>query len=194
MDDFDQELLNIIRDEHPENLEEAVKIARLRFPKNEETVMDRVLRLESGGKISFEKPISNVSSSLSEYFWSSLARWFWVVAILAVVTSITVFLVPEDSFPLVYVRYITGSVFVLYLPGYSLIKALFNKKELDDIERFALSVGLSLALVPLVGLLLNYTPWGIRTIPVTLSLLVLTLVFSSAALVRDYGAQKKLMI
>ena len=96
-------------------------------------------------------------------------------------------MVPEDSFPLVYVRYLFSSVFVLFLPGYSLIKALFSSNELDNIERLALSVGLSLALVPLVGLLLNYTPWGIRTIPVTFSLLVLTLVFASAAVVRDYG-------
>jgi len=102
-----------------------------------------------------------------------------------------VFVVPEDGFPFVYARYVFGSVFVLFLPGYSLIKALFGSKELDNIERLALSVGLSLALVPLVGLLLNYTPWGIRTTPVTLSLFGLTLVFAFAAVIRDYGTRKK---
>jgi len=61
---------------------------------------------------------------------------------------------------------------------------LFGSKELDNIERLALSVGLSLAVVPLAGLLSNYTPWGIRTAPVTFSLLALTLVFASAAVVR----------
>ena len=104
-----------------------------------------------------------------------------------------VFFVPEDSFPLVYVRYLFGLVFVLFLPGYCLIKALFSSKELDNIERLALSVGLSLALVPLVGLLLNYTPWGIMVTPVTFCLLGLTLVFASAAVVRDYGAHKKII-
>ena len=102
-----------------------------------------------------------------------------------------VFVVPERAFPVVYARYLFGSVFVLFLPGYSLIRALFGSRELDSIERFALSVGLSLALVPLAGLLLNYTPWGIRTAPVTLSLLGLTLVFASAAVVRDYGTRRK---
>ena len=102
-----------------------------------------------------------------------------------------VFVVPEDAFPVVYVRYVLGSVFVLFLPGYSLIRALFGRRELDDIERFALSIGLSLALVPMAGLLLNYTPWGIRTAPVTFCLLALTLVFASAAVVRDYGARRK---
>ena len=193
MDDFDQALIKIVRDEHPPTLEEAVRLVSLKFPESKEAIMDRVLRLESEGKISFEKSSASVPSSLTEYFLSDWARWFWAVFSLAVLASIMVFFVPEDSFPLVYVRYLFGAVFVLFLPGYCLIKALFSSKELDNIERFALSVGLSLALVPLVGLLLNYTPWGIRTTPVTLGLLALTLVFASAAVIRDYGAQKKII-
>lgn len=116
--------------------------------------------------------------------------WFWIVFGLSMLASVMVFVVPEGAFPLVYARYVFGSVFVLFLPGYSLIRALFGSKELDDIERFALSVGLSLALVPMASLLLNYTPWGIRTTPVTFCLLALTLVFASAAVVRDYGSKK----
>ena len=107
----------------------------------------------------------------------------------AVATTLMVFLVPENMFPLVYVRYVFGSVFVLFWPGFSLIRALFASKELDGVERLALSIGLSLALVPLAGLLLNYSPWGIRTTPVTLSLLVLTLVFAVAAVMRDYSVR-----
>jgi len=80
------------------------------------------------------------------------------------------------------------------LPGYSFIKALFPKQvpfktrseELDNIERVALSMGMSLALVPLTGLLLNYTPWGVRTTPITLSLLTLTTAFATAAIIREY--------
>jgi len=64
---------------------------------------------------------------------------------------------------------------VLFIPGYVTVEALFPKgREMDGIERFALSVGLSLALVPLIGLLLNYTPWGIRLTPIVLSLVVFT--------------------
>src|SRR4030042_1168050 len=46
-----------------------------------------------------------------------------------------------------------GAVYVLYVPGYTLIEALYPKRnELERLERFALGVGLSLAVVPLVGL------------------------------------------
>ena len=47
----------------------------------------------------------------------------------------------------------------------------------------------SIALVPIVGLILNYTPWGIRLTPITLSLLALTIVFATAAILREYQAK-----
>jgi len=101
------------------------------------------------------------------------------------------------------------SVFVLFLPGYAFIAALFpeagesptsepnegptdsstpsvekpsavpgtdaaaaekeeaattapshSREGIDGIERVALSFGLSIAIVPLIGLVLNFTPWG----------------------------------
>jgi len=106
LDDFDQALIKIIGDEHPETLEEAVNLVSLKFHEGKETIMERVLRLESEGKISFEKQSASVPSSLTEYFLSSRARWFWIVFSLAVLASIMVFVVPEDSFPLVYARYV----------------------------------------------------------------------------------------
>jgi len=67
--------------------------------------------------------------------------------------------------------------FMFIIPGYCLIAALFPKN--DDIspsERVALSIGLSIAVVPLIGLALNYTPFGIRLDPFVISLTVFILV------------------
>ncbi|MEM1540867.1 MAG: DUF1616 domain-containing protein, partial [Candidatus Bathyarchaeia archaeon] len=55
----------------------------------------------------------------------------------------------------------------------------------------ALSIGLSLVIVPIVGLLLNYTPWGIRLTPITMSLLALTTTFATAALIREHRTKAK---
>jgi len=61
------------------------------------------------------------------------------------------------------VRVLLGLLLVLFLPGYSLIAALFPRRDdLDGIERIALSFGLSIAVVPLLGLALNYTQYGSR--------------------------------
>jgi uncharacterized membrane protein len=48
---------------------------------------------------------------------------------------------------------------------------------------------MSLALTPIVGLILNYTPWGIRLTQITLSLLALTVVFATAAVLREHQAK-----
>ena len=82
-----------------------------------------------------------------------------------------------------------GLAFVLFFPGYVFITALFpERKELDSLERLALSFGLSIAIVPLIGLALNYTPWGIRLIPILVSLTVFNMVFSLAAIYRRKNA------
>jgi len=82
-------------------------------------------------------------------------------------------------------RVVLGLPFVLFFPGYALIAALFPRQEdLDGIERIALAFGLSIAVVPLIGLALNYTPWGIRLYPILLSLLLWILGFSALGLHR----------
>jgi len=129
---------------------------------------------------------SNPPRTLPNYFWSWYSGWFWaVIGFLIIVTS-SVFLFPQRE-PWLYVRYIAGAVYVLYVPGAVFIEMLYPKRdELEDLERFALGVGLSLALVPLVGLALNYTPWGIRLTPIFISLTLMTLVMAVVAVYRKY--------
>jgi uncharacterized membrane protein len=74
-------------------------------------------------------------------------------------------------------RYVLSIPIVFFIPGYCLIAALFPKADdIDILERIALSIGLSIAVAPLIGLVLNYTPWGIRLEPVVISLTIFTLV------------------
>ena len=82
-------------------------------------------------------------------------------------------------------RVVLGLPFVLFFPGYTLIAALFPARDdINDIERVALSFGLSITVVPLLGLILNYTPWGIRLYPILLTLLVFTILLSVIAFYR----------
>ncbi len=74
---------------------------------------------------------------------------------------------------------------MLFLPGYALIAMLFPEKSgLEGMERIALSVAMSVAVVPLIGLALNYTPWGIRETPLLASLSAFTLLLSAVAYAR----------
>ena len=76
-------------------------------------------------------------------------------------------------------------------PQHLAIVALYSQSgELDGIERVALSIGLSLAVVPLLGLILNYTPWGITLTPIVVSLACFTEALALGALVRKYRYHK----
>ena len=84
-----------------------------------------------------------------------------------------------------FIRVIFTVPVILLIPGYVLIAALFpEKKSIDGIERFALSVGLSIAVVPLIGLVLNYTPFGIRLNPIVISLVLFTIIMMFITIIR----------
>lgn len=131
--------------------------------------------------------LSDVSppANLASYFVNLDNAWFWAVTALVAVTMLVVFTVNASS--LLYVRYVLGGVFVLFLPGYLLISALYARSgEMDTLERVALSIGLSLAVVPLIGLVLNYTPWGIRLEPIMISLALFSQVMAVVCVVRRF--------
>ncbi|WP_348608948.1 DUF1616 domain-containing protein [Halobaculum rarum] len=117
-------------------------------------------------------------------------------------------------------RVVVGLPFVLFVPGYALIAALFpeagsgpatddgttgdertgdgppgdasgeregattepdGESGIDGIERVALSFGTSIAVVPLLGLVLNFTPFGIRLVPIVASVSGVTLLLTAVA-------------
>ena len=61
-----------------------------------------------------------------------------------------------------------------------------GRSGIDGIERVALAFGLSIALVPLIGLVLNFTPWGIRLVPIMLAVSGFTVAATVVAAVRRW--------
>ncbi|MCL7476363.1 MAG: DUF1616 domain-containing protein [ANME-2 cluster archaeon] len=95
------------------------------------------------------------------------------VIVLVILTAVFIVIPPLSN---TWFRTVLGLPLVLFLPGYALIAALFpHRDDLDGIERTAMSFGLSIAVVPLLGLGLNYTPWGIRLVPVLVTVSIFTL-------------------
>ncbi len=83
---------------------------------------------------------------------------------------------------LVALRVALGIPAVLFFPGYCLLAALFPAKDgLPPVERVSLAFALSIAVVPMVGMALNYSPWGIRLDPILASLALLITLLSSLA-------------
>ncbi len=109
----------------------------------------------------------------------------WDLVLISLFTILAVVFILTPSLSNTIPRTVLGLVLILFLPGYSLIAALFPRQgDLDSVERLALSFGLSIAVTPLLGLGLNYTSYGIRLDPILLSLSGFTLVLVLAAYVR----------
>ncbi len=108
--------------------------------------------------------------------------------ILFCINALTLLLILIIAFlPDNFLRIILGLPLVLFFPGYTLLAALFPRKgSLDGIERIALSFGMSIAVVPLIGLALNYTTWGIRLYPILLSLAIFIFCISIVAWYRQH--------
>jgi len=86
---------------------------------------------------------------------------------------------------LAFVRLALGLAYVLYVPGYCLTAALFPRTEdLDGIERNGLSLGLSVAWVPVLALVLDRLPWGLYLVPIMIGQLLSILLFIVVAVWR----------
>ena len=128
------------------------------------------------------------------------------IGALVVLTVFAVFVPIVRETPL---RIVLGLAFVLFAPGYAFVAALFPERGgtpavdrtdenaagardarqfrdggIDGIERLALSFGLSIAVTPLIGLVLNFTPFGIRLGPIVVGIGGFTLVAVAVGAVR----------
>ncbi len=123
----------------------------------------------------FSKQLSIFQKIRQKMKFQLRRSWDLVGIILSSLLLITVILAIPDS-PL---RVVLGLPFILFFPGYALIAFLFPRSDdLGIIERVALSFGLSIAITPLIGLGLNYTPFGIRLTPILVSITAFNIVFS----------------
>lgn len=121
---------------------------------------------------------------------------------LAAVVAITILTALAATMPVMRetpLRVVLGLPFVLFVPGYAFVAALFPEAGegpteegddeddtfdgggIDGLERVALSFGMSIAVVPLIGLVLNFTPWGIRLVPILLSVGGFTVIAAGVA-------------
>ncbi len=118
--------------------------------------------------------------------------WYWATLGFAGEAVASIFLIAENDYPLVYVRYALVIIFLLGLPGYALLKALFPidfsntnaSQNIDTEQKVAVSVALSLVLVSTVALAMNYTPLGMDFTSIILVLFSLTLIFATIGVVR----------
>lgn len=170
----------------PETVEELISHLENVHNIPREKSIRHIISLENRGELILHSPMQRVPSNMLDYVRSDHAIWLRIIIIILSTVMVLVFTVTENSHPsLIFLRYVLGGATVILVPGFALIKVVFPTKEIENVERLILSIGSSLALVPLVGLLLNYSPWGIQFISITFSITLLTLLLTILGAYRD---------
>ena len=93
-----------------------------------------------------------------------VTRWRTTTMIdLVTVSGLTIILVAlVHGVSLEPLRIAIGVPAALFFPGYSFVAVLYpSRGVLNSIERIGMSIGFSIALIPILGLALNFTPWGL---------------------------------
>lgn len=112
-------------------------------------------------------------------------------SVITILTAITLFFPYQDYSVVKLLRIIFWSIFILFLPGYILTLTFFEEKEIDFLERFALSFALSISVVPLLSFYFNLIWVKINEISV---FLITLLVIVSCIVYLTFFKDKKVWI
>lgn len=105
-----------------------------------------------------------------------------LVMALAVAVGAWVVLFPDAQSP---VRVVLGFLVMLALPGYALMLLLFPRRsDLDFADRLILCLGLSVPVIVLVGVILNFSPFRIGPASVAVGMAIATVLLGGMALWR----------
>ncbi|MGO9386932.1 MAG: DUF1616 domain-containing protein [Methanobacterium sp.] len=109
----------------------------------------------------------------------------WDLVLVLIFTIITFVFITVPVLSSTVPRTILGLFLIIFIPGYAFIAALFPKNgDLNKLERLILSFGSSIVITPMLGLILNYTPYGISLESGLLALSSLTVILVFIAYLR----------
>jgi len=154
-----------------------------------EEIHDAAKRLERRGEINLSE------EKLSPSFLRNLGDIegnapFWISILGCIGVIVASFVLPQDDYWLG-ARQVAIAVFLFVIPGYAATNALIARNRLSYVERIAVSVGLSLATVALVGIILAYGIAGIGQEPIVVSLTAVVSVLALVAAYKDFKRRHK---
>ncbi|MFZ0965877.1 MAG: hypothetical protein WAN82_04555 [Candidatus Bathyarchaeia archaeon] len=103
-DELDQQIIQIVETAKPESVQQLVDQVQALSSKSKQEILNRIQQLQQEEKIRLKPPQTPTPEKLSSYLRSNHAVWYWITMTLTLATMLVVFVVPENDFPLVYLR------------------------------------------------------------------------------------------
>ena len=152
-------------------------------------IHDAIKRLERRGEVNLSEENIN-PSFLRNLTDIEVNAPFWLAIITTITILIATFALPQDGAGDSAKR-IAGAIFLFVMPGYVTINAFVARNRLSYVERMAVSVGMSLALVSLIGMVLAYSVEGIRLEPVITSITAFVSIMAFLGAYRDFRRRQQ---
>jgi len=184
---IESEIINIIEHKQPATGTELLEIISKELNIDKKDAIEIMLILEDKEKIKFYNIDDSTQMSFNKYLFSRHSYWYLSTISLSIITILSIFIIPPKQINYLYIKYILGSIFIIFLPGYSLSKILYINSEINNIKLIALSLGISISLSSIIGLILNYTQWGIDLIPLVSIEFLLIIIFSTIGIMIEYN-------
>jgi hypothetical protein len=184
--EIDAIIIETIKKEAPMTNQHLVLLVKQKTSLSNSLIIERLIQLESEEKIAFKGSSAKIVTF----------KWWFLTILFAFLNLIILFVAPPFPYPLDYFISTFKIVFLYFLPGYTLTQCFFYSKLpffLNDggfsniVIRLVLSVGLSVVISPMIGLILNYISFGVTSMDVTLSLFVIIIIFSIIGFVQEYS-------
>jgi hypothetical protein len=153
-----------------------------------EEIHDAARRLERKGEVSLSKERVGHSFVRNLADLSSNAP-FWISIIACAATILLTVALPQEE-PATGVKRIFAAAFLFLIPGYATTNALIARNRLSFVERIAISLGLSLGAIVLIGMVLSYGIAGIRLEPVVISVASYVVAMAFAGAYRDFRGRQ----
>ncbi len=187
-DDEDDQALGLVREILSQSTPRSVRqlVARIRV-KNSTVSEDRILSaidaLEHDGVIDLKMPrFESFRDFFLDVSWNSD---FFVVLSIAATSGLLYFV--ATGLPWRLLQIVPGVLLVFYLPGHSFLKIVLASRELQPLERIVLEIGTSIVLIMLMGLLLNFSGFGLLSASALASVTVFNTIMALWASYHHYS-------
>ena len=183
----ERKIMEIVESGRASKGSELVEIVVNEMNISEEDAINTIFELEDKEKILFLDIDKHVPDDLQKYLLSSYAYWYWAVITISLLTIFSVFLFQTGTSNLNYARYVLGSVNVLFLPGYCVVKIVFLGEDITTNRQILYSIGVSVSLISILGLIMNYSPWGLHPAPLAIIEFLVILALSTIGIIREFN-------
>lgn len=188
--ELEKNVFDVIKTQNPTDVNELIEILSTKYNIEREEALKTVIDLQDKNLIRFTEEETDRYSDLFSYIKSQDSRWYLAVIAASFIALFSVLLVPDGS-PLVFLRYLLGFLMVILLPGYSTLRALYDMRSISYAKIILMSLGISVCIASVIGVILNFTPWGLTPASTSLTQFVVILGLASFSVYREFTRTKQ---